>query len=340
MSRRTDGRGPTLVDALRDALADLLDTDADDIVLKVDAPGVDELTGRLALELDVVPPERPEAEVRTEVTAETTHGRGAGRGSRRRRRLPRGTARRDGPPGRSPKIRVHEDHAEVEILEIGSGALIGRRGQTLEAVQELLRCALQREFQRRCRIKVDAEGYRARRLEKLVEKAEEAIDEVLDNGESVRLEPMDVFERKAVHQLVDGPGRGRSAGARVASRRAASSSSSSDERPSAPPTRTRASARVRRVRPGGRRRAGRIVGWPAPPPAAPRFHVELRAGDPRGGGGERCLPALTCRNALRSRLARGSCAPGTCGYVAWHSVAAHERSALTAKRKAHAVRPR
>jgi spoIIIJ-associated protein len=100
------------------------------------------------------------------------------------------------------RLRVHEDHAEVEVVDIGSGALIGRRGQTLEAIQELLRCALQREFQRRARVKVDAEGYRARRLEKLIEKAEEAIDEVLDSGESQRLEPMDVFERKAVHQLV------------------------------------------------------------------------------------------------------------------------------------------
>jgi spoIIIJ-associated protein len=100
------------------------------------------------------------------------------------------------------RIRVHDDHAEVEVVEIGSGALIGRRGQTLEAIQELVRCALQREFQRRARVKVDAEGYRARRLEKLLEKAEEAIDEVLDSGEPERLEPMDVFERKAVHHLV------------------------------------------------------------------------------------------------------------------------------------------
>jgi spoIIIJ-associated protein len=88
------------------------------------------------------------------------------------------------------------------VVDIGSGALIGRRGQTLEAIQELVRCALQREFQRRSRVKVDAEGYRSRRLEKIIEKTEEAIDEVLDTGEPVRLEPMDVFERKSVHQLV------------------------------------------------------------------------------------------------------------------------------------------
>jgi spoIIIJ-associated protein len=240
MSRRTDGRGPTLVDALRDALADLLDTDAADIVLRVDAPGVDELTGRVAFDLDVVPAPATEDEVRGEVTAETTaspvepEDDGPGDDASPpppRTRAPRAATDDDEPAERTVtiedleqeadaaadfleglldaldlpgdiRIRTTEDHAEVEVVEIGSGALIGRRGQTLEAIQELVRSALQREFQRRSRVKVDAEGYRARRLEKLVEKAEEAIDEVLDTGEPVRLEPMDVFERKSVHRIV------------------------------------------------------------------------------------------------------------------------------------------
>ncbi len=100
------------------------------------------------------------------------------------------------------RISVHEDHAEVELVDVGTGALIGRRGQTLEAIQELVRSSLQRQFQRRARVKVEVEGYRARRLAKLEEKAQDAIDEVLDTGSSVRLEPMDVFERKAIHRLV------------------------------------------------------------------------------------------------------------------------------------------
>lgn len=102
------------------------------------------------------------------------------------------------------RIHVAPEQIEIELLDIGSGVLIGRRGQTLDAIQELARCVLQREFQRRSRVLIDAEGYRARRLEKLLEKAEEAIDAVLDTGEPERLEPMDVFERKAVHNLVAG----------------------------------------------------------------------------------------------------------------------------------------
>lgn len=102
------------------------------------------------------------------------------------------------------RIKIDEvaGEAEVELLEVNTGALIGRRGQTLEALQELLRCSMQREFERRSRVKVDVEGYRARRLEKLIERAEEAIDDVLADGDPVRLEPMDVFERKAIHRLV------------------------------------------------------------------------------------------------------------------------------------------
>jgi spoIIIJ-associated protein len=100
------------------------------------------------------------------------------------------------------QLRVHEDHAEVEITNIGSGQLIGRRGQTLDAIQELLRCAMQRQFERRCRVVIDVEGYRQRRLEKLLDKAQTAIDEVLASGQEQRLEPMDVYERKEVHRLV------------------------------------------------------------------------------------------------------------------------------------------
>ena len=100
------------------------------------------------------------------------------------------------------QIRVHDDHAEVELVNVGSGRLIGRRGQTLDAVQELVRSALQRRFERRTRVVIDIEGYRSRRMEKVLEKATEVIDEVLDTGRSQRLEPMDVHERRAVHQLV------------------------------------------------------------------------------------------------------------------------------------------
>jgi spoIIIJ-associated protein len=100
------------------------------------------------------------------------------------------------------QIRILDDHAEVEITDAGEGVLIGRRGQTLDAIQELTRSALQRRFQRRAHVVVDVDGYRARRVERLLERADEAIEEVRSTGEAQRLEPMDAFERKIVHQRV------------------------------------------------------------------------------------------------------------------------------------------
>jgi spoIIIJ-associated protein len=238
MSRRTEARGATLEEALVAAVSDLLDVDPEEVELQLRAPGAQDLEGRIRLDLNVEDAaadddsaDADDADDADDTRTTSSAARGdddeADAGD-----AEGGDSETEVADEREPirpedldeeadvaadfleglldamdlpgdlRIRVHEDHAEVEVVEIGSGALIGRRGQTLEAIQELVRCALQREFQRRSRVKVDAEGYRSRRLEKLLEKAEEAIEDVLDGGEPERLEPMDVFERKAVHQLV------------------------------------------------------------------------------------------------------------------------------------------
>jgi spoIIIJ-associated protein len=100
------------------------------------------------------------------------------------------------------RISVHEAHAEVEIVGSGDGVLIGRRGQTLEAIQDLVRTAMQRRFERRSRVLVDVDGYRARRIEKLLERADEAVAEAKATGEPQRLEPMDAIERRLIHQRI------------------------------------------------------------------------------------------------------------------------------------------
>ncbi|MDP8978211.1 MAG: KH domain-containing protein [Actinomycetota bacterium] len=99
-------------------------------------------------------------------------------------------------------IEVQEDQALVNIEEVGSGLLIGRRGVTLEALQELVRCAVQRQTERRSHVRIDVEGYRTRHLDKLRDHCRDAIAEVRERGEPVRLEPMDAFERKMMHDLV------------------------------------------------------------------------------------------------------------------------------------------
>lgn len=234
MTRSTDATGATLQEALVAALADLLGCDEGQVRVEVEAPGLEALRGTVRFDLEVAAEPAPDgddepvtspAHEEDEATPEPA-GDLAPAGEAGAEDEPDGDVAEalEGDEGLDEEaeaaadfleglldaldlpgdLRIHlrDDHAEVEVIDIGSGALIGRRGQTLEAIQELVRCSLQRRFQRRARVKIDAEGYRARRLEKLLEKAEEAIEEVLDTGEPVRLEPMDVFERKAVHHLV------------------------------------------------------------------------------------------------------------------------------------------
>lgn len=219
MTRRIQADGDSLEEALVQALADLAGCDTEDVDLKVSAPGLEaDFETRVTLVVTAPATDR-EDEDAIEEEATGTESRPASRGGAPRDAdededdidldaeadaaadFLEGLLDRLELPG-DLKIRITEEHAEVEIVDVGSGALIGRRGQTLEAIQELARCSLQREFQRRSHVKIDIEGYRERRLEKLLEKAEEAIENVLESGETERLEPMDVFERKAVHHLV------------------------------------------------------------------------------------------------------------------------------------------
>lgn len=99
-------------------------------------------------------------------------------------------------------IEVADDQAFVRVQQVGSGVLIGRRGLTLDALQELVRCAVQRRTQRKAHVRVDVEGYRERELEKLRSKCRDAIAQVRESGDAVRLEPMDAFERKEMHGIV------------------------------------------------------------------------------------------------------------------------------------------
>ena len=79
------------------------------------------------------------------------------------------------------------------------GVLIGRHGQTLDALQEIVRTAVQRQTQQRCRVVVDVEDYRKRRKSQLAEKTRAAADRVRRTGRPERMEPMTPYERKIVH---------------------------------------------------------------------------------------------------------------------------------------------
>jgi spoIIIJ-associated protein len=82
------------------------------------------------------------------------------------------------------------------------GILIGKHGQTLDALQEIVRGVVQRQLQERCRVIVDVEDYRKRRRSLLVSRAQGVARRVKKTGRPERLEPMTAFERKTVHDAV------------------------------------------------------------------------------------------------------------------------------------------
>jgi spoIIIJ-associated protein len=80
--------------------------------------------------------------------------------------------------------------------------LIGSHGETLDALQELTRLAVQQKTGGRSRLMLDVSGYRQARRAELAELASATAARVLESGEAARLAPMNPFERKVVHDAV------------------------------------------------------------------------------------------------------------------------------------------
>lgn len=99
---------------------------------------------------------------------------------------------------------VDEDDEEIRGTLVGAdlGLVIGRRGQTIDAVQHLAYRIAGRGATRRRQVVIDADGYRARREAALERQADDAADDALDSGRPVSLEPMSALERRHVHEYL------------------------------------------------------------------------------------------------------------------------------------------
>jgi spoIIIJ-associated protein len=99
---------------------------------------------------------------------------------------------------------VSEDAVELDVQGEGVGVLIGPRGQTMTALQDLTRMAVQRRVGPDApRLSVDVGSYRQRRHEALRRFAERVAEEVLATGETRMLEPMSAVDRKVVHDAIN-----------------------------------------------------------------------------------------------------------------------------------------
>jgi spoIIIJ-associated protein len=101
---------------------------------------------------------------------------------------------------------VEGDRAAVSVVGGDLESLVGRDGEVLEALQELTRLAVYRETGQRSRLMLDIAGHRAARREALLALAQRTIEEVKTSGEPSRLDPMNPFERKVVHDAVAAAG--------------------------------------------------------------------------------------------------------------------------------------
>lgn len=79
------------------------------------------------------------------------------------------------------------------------GSIIGRRGETLDAIQQLTSYTVNRGQSKRVRIHVDAEGYRAKREESLRRLAVKVAGKVMKYRKNMTLEPMNAYERHVIH---------------------------------------------------------------------------------------------------------------------------------------------
>ena len=100
-------------------------------------------------------------------------------------------------------VAVEENDERILLTVEGEddyGLLIGKRGQTIDALQLLCYQAAFRGLRERKRVVVDAAGYRARRRETLEGRADRAADQALSNNSVVEMDPMSAQERRVIHE--------------------------------------------------------------------------------------------------------------------------------------------
>ena len=99
-------------------------------------------------------------------------------------------------------VTENEDGAVIEISGDTTGAVIGRRGETLDAIQYLASMAANRNDKDYYRITLDSCGYREKRKAILEELAQKISRTVLRTGRTSTLEPMNPYERRIIHSAI------------------------------------------------------------------------------------------------------------------------------------------
>ena len=99
---------------------------------------------------------------------------------------------------------ANEENVYIDIKGEDAGNIIGKRGQTLDAVQYLTSLVVNKDSSKYIRVILDAENYRAKREKTLQQLADRLAAKVVRTRRSVRLEPMNPYERMVIHAALQG----------------------------------------------------------------------------------------------------------------------------------------
>lgn len=97
-----------------------------------------------------------------------------------------------------------EDALEIVVSGENMGRVIGKRGETLDALQYLTSLVVNKDKEEYIRINLDSENYREKRTVALERLADKVADKVLRNKRNLTLEPMNAFERRVIHSRLQG----------------------------------------------------------------------------------------------------------------------------------------
>lgn len=95
-----------------------------------------------------------------------------------------------------------EEFITLDLIGKDLGILIGRRGETLDALQYLTNLTVSRHFEDRSKFILDVEGYRAKREDTLERLAQKLAERVKESGKNISLEPMSPYERRIIHTVL------------------------------------------------------------------------------------------------------------------------------------------
>lgn len=104
----------------------------------------------------------------------------------------------------SVDISTDEERMNIEISGESMGVIIGRRGETLSALQYLTSLVVNRKTEGYTKISIDTENYKKKREESLIKLANKTAEKVIKYRKNITLDPMNPYERRIVHSSLQG----------------------------------------------------------------------------------------------------------------------------------------